>query len=86
MLVGNYAYGFNGMLNIFPGSMYSGIFNPMSALPLTAPKQMNCMTASASGSIMKYSSIGESGIVMPAQKHFHKRRYFKSISEREILS
>ena len=51
----------------------------MSAHSVTAPRQMNYMAANMSGSIMKYSSTGESGIVIPVQSLFRKSRYFKSI-------
>ena len=77
--VGNHSHHFYGMLNVILGGMYLRIFNPMSAHSPTALRQMNYIAASVSGSIMRYSSIGESGIVTTAQTLFHKKHYFKSI-------
>ena len=69
------------ILNIFLGGMYSGIFNPIAAHSKIAPREMNYIVVNASGSIMRCNSTGESGTVMPAQNHSHKRYNFKSISK-----
>ena len=79
----NYArsiYG-NGLLSTFVGGMYLGIFNPIYAHSSTAPRQTSYMAADLSGLIMRYSSTGKSGIVMPARSLFHKSHDFKSISK-----
>ena len=82
----NYAYNFYDMLNIILGGMCSEIFNPMFAHLPTALKQVNYLTADESGLIMRPSSTGESGIVIPARNIFHGRHYFESILKQDILS
>ena len=69
--VGDYAGSSYSMLNIL-GCMYLVIFSPISAHSLTAPMQTNYSAANASGLIMRYSSTGESGIVMIVRGPFHK--------------
>ena len=84
--VGNYVRSVYYMLNIFLGGIYLGIFNHIYAHSLTAPRRTNYIATDGTGLIMNYSSIEESGIVIPAQSLFHKRPYFKSISKQCILN